>query len=453
MVEQTEYAVFRFLDQNGYCHMVHDCVSGSSIMQYVKGNVKVSKQQLIGWLIQLSQQMEQYYKCEEEQAYGYVNPYAVIVADGDTILLLDYMAEENERLIKRMRKKKIRALFVRKEYHLSQCTERADDWYGFGKTMQFMLDKCLEEQSLGRREEKIFRRISKKCRKGDTPTIREWSELHKELRMAAEVQKREKTPMRIKVLGIAAVSILLLAGAAVLFQEKESRGFVETPVVQAREEEIEETSEEKSKGYLELGLMEYMELEDYRMSRESLKKAAADSPLAKDYLKITQYLEIGASNYYAKNELEEVLEHGKEEFQNMQREELEGKEFLYKMPFLLGYRLLDTSETWREVKRIGEELRDIEAWNDWKEVGNKEREVRYSLAEAYERLEEPESAIEEYEKLRESEYDEMRLESIYLKLEKLYNQTEQYEKAKEIRQKLEETYEIENEEEKATVEK
>ena len=259
------------------------------------------------------------------------------------------------------------------------------------------------------------------------------------LHMVAEVQKKEKTPIRIKILGAAAVIILILAGAAALFREKESRKLAENPVVQMGEDETEETAGQERKAYLELGLMEYMELEDYEMSRKSLEEAATGSTLANDYLEIIQYLERRDSNYYIKRNLEQALARGKEKLENMRKEETEGKVFLYKMPLLQGYRLLDTRDAWREVKRIGEEMRDQEAWNGWKDVENKEMEVRYYLAESYEMLEEPEKAIEEYESLRVLEHDEMKLESVYLKLEELYDETEQHEKAWEIcRQSVEE---------------
>ena len=81
MAERSEYAVFRFLEQNGYCHMISDYVKGISIMQYVKEEYPVSRECLWHWMAEIAQRLEQYYKWENGKAYGFVNPYAVIIGE------------------------------------------------------------------------------------------------------------------------------------------------------------------------------------------------------------------------------------------------------------------------------------------------------------------------------------------------------------------------------------
>ena len=113
MVDRTEYTVLRFVERNGYCFMTNDTVKGSSVMQCVLKDKTVPKQQIFKWLIQIAHQIEQYYKCEKERAYGCMNPYAVIVVGADMISLLDPMEAENYELIKRMQKKKVHYLSAR----------------------------------------------------------------------------------------------------------------------------------------------------------------------------------------------------------------------------------------------------------------------------------------------------------------------------------------------------
>ena len=80
MEERRDYAVLRFVDQNGWSYMVNDYAKGCSLMEYIKQGIRVEKETVFDWIRQLSKQLEQYYRCgNEDAAYGYVNPYAVII--------------------------------------------------------------------------------------------------------------------------------------------------------------------------------------------------------------------------------------------------------------------------------------------------------------------------------------------------------------------------------------
>ena len=105
MEERKEYAVLRFVDQNGWSYMVNDCVKGCSLMEYIKQGIQVEKETVFGWMGQLARQLEQYYRCgNEDVAYGYVNPYAVIITGEGTLCLLDINEPENEELLRQMKK-------------------------------------------------------------------------------------------------------------------------------------------------------------------------------------------------------------------------------------------------------------------------------------------------------------------------------------------------------------
>ena len=172
MAERSEYAVFRFLEQNGYCHMISDYVKGISIMQYVKEEYPVSRECLWHWMAEIAQRLEQYYKWENGKAYGFVNPYAVIIGEDSEIMLLDIMDPGNEDQIRRMQKKKVRMLFVKEEHILTQNAELEDDCYGLGKTYQFMLEKCHLTELCTRREKRLIRKIIEKCLSGKKDGIR-----------------------------------------------------------------------------------------------------------------------------------------------------------------------------------------------------------------------------------------------------------------------------------------
>ena len=78
-------------------------------MEYIKQGIRVEKETVFEWIRQLSKQLEQYYRCgNEDAAYGYVNPYAVIITGDGMLCLLDINEPENEELLKQMKKKNIK---------------------------------------------------------------------------------------------------------------------------------------------------------------------------------------------------------------------------------------------------------------------------------------------------------------------------------------------------------
>lgn len=507
MTDRTEYAVLRFLEQNGYCHIVNDFIKGSSIMQYVKEETVISKQTLFMWMAELAHQMEQYYKCEEERAYGYVNPYAVIITE-EGVLLLDVDDQGNEEIVRRMQKKKIRVLFVRREYVLSQQMRAEDDWYGFGKMIQFMADRCCFDEKLTRKEERALRRITERCMSEKDAGVRRWKEVQKEFtrlkcmeegRLRKVENNRKKGGAKQILLG-AAMVVAAVAAVLTVLPAQENVGKSEvSDTVKAKEQgsrkQEEESLEEKSTGtemdeiqekngeiYLEIGLLYFIDLEDYEKSCVYLKKAATVSELAECYLEIVENLQGGVAEKHredetvdAEKELESELESLKEEdvteskleevneLESLEEEDktesvpeeanelesvlkkgeseleiwreagiIQGNEWLYEMPFLYAYGQLGTEDGWKKVIETGERIRKQ---NEEEEIAKQtviEKKLEICMAEAYENLQEISEAIKEYEKLKELETEQLEQETIYLKLDGLYEINEEKEKAWDI---------------------
>ena len=44
MEERKDYAVLRFVDQNGWSYMVNDYAKGCSLMEYIKQGIRVEKE-------------------------------------------------------------------------------------------------------------------------------------------------------------------------------------------------------------------------------------------------------------------------------------------------------------------------------------------------------------------------------------------------------------------------
>lgn len=453
MAERTEYAVFRFVDQNGYCHMVSDYVKGRTVMQYVKEGKSVSKQRFWKWCADLLHQLEQYYKWEEDKAYGGVNPYAVIVADDGGIKLLDVVDSDSQELVKRMQKKNVRVLFVRWEHVLARKADRGDDSYGLGKTFQFMAEKCHIEPAFTRKEERNFRKMISRCLDGKAADVRGLKELQKDVRALGDVKAggKEEEPRRrgkgsgasekkrVKLLWAIAVSVILTVGIVwgrgegaddeaskrKAFSEADSGGEVN--------EEISGSSDVtwEARLWLELGLIYCGEMEEYGRGMGYLERAAETFPLAEAYRTMEIYLQKGGDENQVKRELERAVETGRKELES-EKEWIEGKEYRYMLPFLEAYRILDTEEAWQKAAEEAEKLKEMESWREGKEAGKKEQTIEEYLAKAYEVLEQPEKAAAEYERVKELESDEAALEVLYLKLEDLYEELKDGENAWKI---------------------
>lgn len=439
MAERSEYAVFRFLEQNGYCHMISDYVKGISIMQYVKEEYPVSRECLWHWMAEIAQRLEQYYKWENGKAYGFVNPYAVIIGEDSEIMLLDIMDPGNEDQIRRMQKKKVRMLFVKQEHILTQNAELEDDCYGLGKTYQFMLEKCHLTELCTRREKRLIRKIIEKCLSGKKDGIRMMAEIQTDLRMLApfgNTGKRENTTqrkrngrgMRRKAFVCAALVILVTAG---VIWEKEQQKMVNSEAASGEKEDSpseknitmdqEKDTEEEGRAYLELGIIYCVEMNNFEQGRKCLEKASEQLPFAGIYLTIFEYIQKGGSENFVKNELADTLETGRKLLKEQENGVwIRGKEYWYKIPFMMTYGMLGTQEAWDEAMRLGEEMEQEVLWNETNR--EQEKTLRKYLAKAYETEGENEKAAAEYERVKELEDSREGLEEIYLRLEKLYEE-------------------------------
>lgn len=481
MAERTGYTVFRFVDQSGYCHMVSDYVEGRTMMQYVKEARTVRKQQFFRWCVELLQQLERYYKWEDQKAYGNMNPYAVIVTSEGIVRLLDVDDSDNQDLVERMQKKNVRALFVRWEHVRSRKVSREDDSYGLGKTLQFMKEKCRIEGEFTRREERSIQKVIGRCLEGRAAEIKGLKELRREFNTLAEGRQRGRTEENVRKIeeyqepgggksrrnlyvrrrkaGLILLVVVILAAA--LWERGEKRAQVKQKNVLAagnsalkkeatelKEEGEEGTgAEEKEKGegmteeqlvrearlQLELGLLYCEEIQEYEQGNAYLEMAAEELSVAEVYLLIEKYIRKGENENQVKQELEQAVRQGGKELESEEVSSwLKGKEYLYGLPLLEAYRILDTKDAWQEVAEIAGRLVAAACWGTGEDAKKREQNVREYLAKAYEVLEQPEKAAAEYERVKELESDTARLEVLYLKLEDLYDELDDAEKVWEI---------------------
>jgi len=461
--------------------MVNDYVKGQTMMQYIKEERPVSKQHFWGWCAQLLHQLEQYYRWEDEKAYGGMNPYAVIVTDDGGIRLLDVDDFDNQELVKRMQKKNVRVLFVKWEHAFSRKADREDDSYGLGKTFQFMAEKCHIEGNFTRKEERTFRRVICRCLDGKAAEIKGLKELQREVRVLREGKMQGRTEklskdaekcetwtgqtkvaegwgkIKGKKVFLFIIVIAIVTGSVVWWKDyKEKReglkttefldvdlgsgvseesqdGMTKQKGEEAKEPDDQEALDKKepkvigvdweSRLWLELGLLYCGELEEYGRGITYLETAAETFPLAEVYLAMETYIQKRGDENQVKRKLEQVVESGRKELESEEESTWTvGKEYVYEMPFLEAYRILDTKESWQEAVKVAEKLKEVESWGKGADAKEKEQNIREYLAKAYEMLEQPEKAVEEYERIKELESDTSGMVVLYLKLEDLYEE-------------------------------
>ena len=394
MEERRDYAVLRFVDQNGWSYMVNDYAKGCSLMEYIKQGIRVEKETVFDWIRQLSKQLEQYYRCgNEDAAYGYVNPYAVIITGDGMLCLLDINEPENEELLKQMKKKKLRMLFVRKERVLSQKTERSDDLYGLAKIMEFTAEKCLDPKAFTRKEERVWKRMLGKCYSSGKNAIKVLKNMQKEIGFLEREMERPRDKVSAKkillaILAVCIMSAAIIGGTVKKPETKANAADQDQPEAGVQEgvKEKKETKEVVEQNgdspYLEMGLIYYVAWEDYVNSLDSLDKEMQETEFSDAYRVVIASLEEGSIQQEDGLSAEDAVKKILDELEK-RAEKIQMKVYLYQYP-LLKVSVLEESEKWhRLTKRIGEEMIRRQAWYRWDTNGEKECEVRKYLAESY----------------------------------------------------------------------
>ena len=209
--QKTDTGGKQYISQTVNLKFIPDMVTFS---QYA--TVLFRKETVFDWIRQLSKQLEQYYRCgNEDAAYGYVNPYAVIITEDGMLCLLDINEPENEELLKQMKKKKLRMLFVRKERVLSQKTERSDDLYGLAKIMEFTAEKCLDPKAFTRKEERVWKRMLGKCYSSGKNAIKVLKNMQKEIGFLEREMERPRDKVSAKKILLAILAVCIMSAAII----------------------------------------------------------------------------------------------------------------------------------------------------------------------------------------------------------------------------------------------
>jgi hypothetical protein len=123
----------------------------------------MEKKQMIHWIFTMIRQLVQIHKCRGNPCYQYVNPYSIIVTDKGELCFLDIGADSNKEKIRLMYRRNIRENFLPEEENIYHKVSEELDIYGFGKTLQYLLNFVEVEPKFTKKEEKKLKKMISRC--------------------------------------------------------------------------------------------------------------------------------------------------------------------------------------------------------------------------------------------------------------------------------------------------
>lgn len=242
------YEIIRFMEHGNRWRPAMDCAQGELLIDRIRRCPEVEKEEVFGWIRQLAQQLERFHRCQSGQCYRYVNPYSVMITRDDQILLLDLDAESNAFVLKNMQKRAMRNHFVKPLLHIRENTRLFADFYGFGKTVQFMMASTIPDPPLTHGETRKLYRVTEKCLSEDPKRVyQEFGQIQRDLPVVRNPDVRRK----MRVLAMSAGIVFLAAGgimyqALAVREERAEHPTAQMGLVNAKERsaEREDTAEE-----------------------------------------------------------------------------------------------------------------------------------------------------------------------------------------------------------------
>lgn len=322
MEEKQGYDVLRIVAHSGRCYMSTDYVKGKQLIVWLKYHSRIRKELLLEWIRELAEELELFHQCRGNPSYQYVNPYSIIVGLDDKLYLLDVGSREQDKLLHLMQRRYVRENFLSPDNQYYQKPSIQEDIYGYGKTIQYLLSSVEAEPPLRRLEEfklqKMIHRCVNRNSKRCYQTIQEISEHFPKSRTR---DHRKISPVRKGLVCAAALTGAAVIGTQVMGQrewnqEKKKGGEVSSDVSDAENteskiledyreelrqekerwdserEKIEEASIERERELVyELALVYFVDLEDYRKSREAMESIEEPEEFAKDFAGLCSFME------------------------------------------------------------------------------------------------------------------------------------------------------------------
>ena len=436
------YEVLRFIEHNQKCYVSSDYVKGRTLIQWLKYHPSLTKKQLFLWIQNLAEQLECIHKCRGNPCYQYVNPYSVIVTEDLTLYFLDMSVESNEKMLVQMNRRSVRENFLPPDTNYYQAASMELDIYGLGRTIQYLLSVTDPIPELNKRETAKFQKVISRCLNGHSKrAFKKMSEIRKEIPNVTDDKSKDKKIWTRKK-SVMTVVIIMILTATMAGRGIQKKGEDKKEKIQAENSGSSKksgTSEVESgiqntvsdqEAFVEaqraMGLLYFLELEDYEKSIRAFEGAGKD-PLSENLAALVRYVAgvedagmAGTSenekNTTAKSGYEKIF---KEIEEGMPRE----TKIDYERCLVRGYAVEESEEHAKEILRIGKKI--LEEKPEEKLV----KECTPYMASAAETAKDWDQAFERYTEMLAWE-EESKKEDIYQKLVKI--QEEKGDKAKAL---------------------
>lgn len=447
------YEVLRFIEHNQKCYISSDYVEGTTLIQWLKYHPNLTKKQLFLWIQNLTDQLECIHKYRGNPCYQYVNPYSVIVTEDLTLHFLDMSVESNEKMLVQMNRRSVRENFLPPDVNYYQAASIELDIYGLGRTIQYLLSVTDPVPELNRRETAKFQKVISRCLNGHSKrAFKKMSEIRKEIpNVTGDKSKDKKIWTKKKMVMVIAGIMLLTATVTVRGIQKkgdDKKAKIQTENLDASKnsrtlgaEKMKETEENKSgrsgtepereafvKAQRAMGLLYFLELEDYEKSIQAFCDAGEDQ-MSENLAALVRYVAgieadegVNVSGGGSLSDSEEEINHIFREIEEWMPEE---SKLDYERCLVRGYAVEESEEHAKAILRIGRKILDE------KPEEKVTRECTSYMASAAETDGDWDTALEMYTDMLGWE-DETKKEDIYQKLVKLQEEKGDKDQALEI---------------------
>ena len=67
MIKERKYDVIKFIEHNGKCRVVMDCIAGRLLIYRLQDTDRLTKEAVFEWLTMLVGELDKYHRCKREQ--------------------------------------------------------------------------------------------------------------------------------------------------------------------------------------------------------------------------------------------------------------------------------------------------------------------------------------------------------------------------------------------------
>lgn len=438
MPNQEGYEVIRFVKQGSECQPVMDYARGEIFAQWLKSHPVVKKEEMFYMMRELMMQLIRLHQSADEKSYPYVTPYSVCLSESKEVLLLDFQAKSNEVIERQMKRRAIRNNFFPKMQGIKPLEEEKNEIYSLGRTLQFLLTVQEPEPPLGKVEELRLRRIIAKClgesRERQYEHIEEilkqfpkYRKINPEL---PQILKKYTVSAGLLFLVLASGSGLVLKKVVPAIRQKPETTKVKQAAVPIENRKTEVTSEEDRK-YSELcmdmGLLHFLELEDYKKSKEYFEKAEAVE-MAESYGCFAEYMD---TQEVGEEQLSLCLNNAVAELPGQQ--DVRFAQCILKVYGKIEERrgVLEKNQ-YLEMASAAEAGMETPGWKEQDQDHKTEKELLMYQARGYEGGEEMDKARNAYLKCLDLELEAGKREEFCTKLAGVYEKEGKMEEAREM---------------------